>query len=186
MAGVSTSFEFDYASYGANIGFSQKTKNRMGEFTAKFQAYLDQVKLIAPIELRTNGSTGGEHENYGTSGRNTLLSLSYSQIINQNFQVEFLADGVQQTGYLSLPFHRVYFNDNSVHQEALPDKRFKIPLGVRANYFLGRQSDSESVLPLLYRRLGLEIQYFQPGNTCENFAFCFGKSVLQVLFSDCG
>jgi hypothetical protein len=48
-----------------------------------------------------------------------------------------LADGVQQTGYLSLPFHRVYFNDNSVHQEALPDKRFKIPLGVRANYFLG-------------------------------------------------
>jgi hypothetical protein len=75
MAGVSTSFEFDYASYGANIGFSQKTKNRMGEFTAKFQAYLDQVKLIAPIELRTNGSTGGEHENYGTSGRNTLLCL---------------------------------------------------------------------------------------------------------------
>ncbi|WP_072999998.1 DUF3570 domain-containing protein [Epilithonimonas mollis] len=138
MAGVSTSFEFDYASYGANIGFSQKTKNRMGEFTAKFQAYLDQVKLIAPIELRTNGSTGGEHESYGTSGRNTFaLSLSYSQIINQNFQVEFLADGVQQTGYLSLPFHRVYFNDHSVHQEALPDKRFKIPLGVRANYFLG-------------------------------------------------
>lgn len=138
MAGVSTSFEFDYASYGANIGFSQKTKNRMGEFTAKFQAYLDQVKLIAPIELRTTGSTGGEHENYGTSGRNTYaLSLSYSQIINQNFQVEFLADGVQQTGYLSLPFHRVYFNDHSVHQEALPDKRFKIPLGLRANYFLG-------------------------------------------------
>jgi hypothetical protein len=51
--------------------------------------------------------------------------------------VELLADGIQQTGYLSLPFHRVYFTDNSVHQEALPDKRFKIPLGVRANYFLG-------------------------------------------------
>lgn len=131
MAGVSTSFEYDYQSYGANIGFSQKTANRMGEFTAKFQAYLDQVKLIAPIELRTN-------EGYGTSGRNTFaLSLAYSQIINQNFQIEILGDAVQQTGYLSLPFHRVYFNDNSVHQEALPDKRFKIPLGVRANYFLG-------------------------------------------------
>ena len=131
LAGVSTSFEFDYQSYSANIGISQKTKNRMGEFTAKFQAYMDQVKMIAPIELRAS-------ENEGTSGRNTYaLSLAYSQIINQNFQVEFLADGVQQTGYLSLPFHRVYFNDNSVHQEALPDKRFKIPLGVRANYFLG-------------------------------------------------
>jgi len=131
LAGVSTSFEFDYQSYSANIGISQKTKNRMGEFTAKFQAYMDQVKMIAPIELRTSN-------NEGTSGRNTYaLSLAYSQIINQNFQVEFLADGVQQTGYLSLPFHRVYFNDSSVHQEALPDKRFKIPLGVRANYFLG-------------------------------------------------
>lgn len=131
MAGVSTSFEYDYQSYSANIGFSQKTKNRMGEFTAKFQAYMDQVKMIAPIELRTA-------DNEGTSGRNTYaLSLAYSQIINPNFQVEFLADGVQQTGYLSLPFHRVYFNDNSVHQETLPDKRFKIPLGVRANYFFG-------------------------------------------------
>ncbi|MEI3789326.1 MULTISPECIES: DUF3570 domain-containing protein [unclassified Chryseobacterium] len=131
MAGISFSTEFDYQSYGANIGFSQKTANKMGEFTAKFQAYLDQVKLIAPIELRTA-------DNEGTSGRNTFaLSLSYSQIINQNFQIEFLADGIQQTGYLSLPFHRVYFTDHSVHQEALPDKRFKIPLGVRANYFLG-------------------------------------------------
>jgi len=131
MAGVSTSFEYDYQSYSANIGFSQKTKNRMGEFTAKFQAYMDQVKMIAPIELRTA-------DNEGTSGRNTYaLSLAYSQIINQNFQVELLGDAVQQTGYLSLPFHRVYFKDNSVHQEALPDKRFKIPLGVRANYFFG-------------------------------------------------
>jgi hypothetical protein len=49
----------------------------------------------------------------------------------------FLADIVQQQGYLSLPFHRVYFKDASVHQESLPDSRFKIPLGFRANYFLG-------------------------------------------------
>ena len=133
MAGVSFSSEYDYQSYGANIGFAKKTPNKMGEFTAKLQAYLDQVKLIAPIELRGSGG-----EDSGTNGRNTYaLSLSYSQIINHNFPVEFLADGIQQTGYLSLPFHRVYFKDNSVHQEALPDKRFKIPLGVRANYFLG-------------------------------------------------
>ncbi|MFC0345181.1 DUF3570 domain-containing protein [Epilithonimonas hispanica] len=131
LAGVSASTEFDYQSYSANIGFAKKTPNKMGEFTAKFQAYFDQVKLIAPIELRTA-------QNEGTSGRNTYaLSLAYSQIINQNFQMEFLTDAVQQTGYLSLPFHRVYFNDNSVHQETLPDKRFKLPVGVRANYFLG-------------------------------------------------
>ena len=138
MAGVSYSGEFDYQSIGANIGFAQKTPNKMGEFSAKFQAFIDQVKLIQPIELRTGNTGGGEHGNYGTSGRNTFaVSLSYSQIINKNFQIELMTDAVQQTGYLSLPFHRVYFTDGSVHQEALPDKRFKIPLGVRANYFLG-------------------------------------------------
>ncbi len=137
MGGVSYSTEFDYQSLGAHIGFAQKTPDRMGEFSAKFQAYLDQVKLVAPIELRT-GMTGREHDNYGTSGRNTFaVSVSYSQIINHNLQVEILADGVRQTGFLSLPFHRVYFTDGSVHQEALPDTRFKLPLGLRANYFLG-------------------------------------------------
>ena len=140
MGGVSFSSEFDYQSIGANLGFAQKTPNKMGEFSAKVQAFVDQVTLIQPIELRTTTSTGHDHENYGSSGRNTYaLSLAYSQIINPNFQIEVMTDAVQQTGYLSLPFHRVYFNDNSVHQETLPNKRFKLPLGIRANYFLGDQ-----------------------------------------------
>lgn len=134
MAGLSTSTEYDYQSYSANIGIAQKTPNKMGEFTAKFQAYMDQVKMVAPIELRNDPSALSS----GTQGRNTYaLSLAYSQIINPNLQIEILGDAVQQTGYLSLPFHRVYFSDSSVHQETLPDTRFKIPLGLRANYFLG-------------------------------------------------
>lgn len=133
--GLSSSTEYDYQSFGGNIAFSTKTKDRNGEFTAKFQTYLDQVKLILPIELR---SSGGEHETGGTAARNTFAgSLSYAQVINQRFQVMLLADVVQQTGYLSLPFHRVYFKDGSVHQENLPNNRFKIPLGLRASYFLG-------------------------------------------------
>jgi len=44
---------------------------------------------------------------------------------------------VYQDGYLGLPFHRVYFNDSSVHTENLPSKRLKIPLGIRASYFAG-------------------------------------------------
>ena len=44
---------------------------------------------------------------------------------------------VYQDGYLGLPFHRVYFADNSVHIENLPSSRLKIPLGIRANYFFG-------------------------------------------------
>ncbi len=130
--GLSSSTEFDYQSFGANISYAKKTKDRNGEFSARFQAFLDQVKIIKPIELRAS------NEGYGTEGRNTFaLSLSYSQIVNQNFQLMFLADVITQQGYLSLPFHRVYFNDGTVHQEALPDTRLKIPLAVRASYFLG-------------------------------------------------
>lgn len=137
-AGVSSSTEFDYQSFGGNINFSKKTTNKNGEFSAGLQVYLDQVKLIQPIELRPASQVGGENQNYGSAARNSLSgSLSYSQIINQKLQVMFLADIVHQTGYLSLPFHRVYFADGSVHQENLPDTRLKIPLGFRANYFLG-------------------------------------------------
>ncbi len=134
--GLSSSSEFDYQSFGGNISFSAKTRDRSGELTAKLQTYLDQVTLIQPAELRINTQFG--HENYGASARNTFAgSLSYSQIINDRFQVMLLMDMIQQNGYLSLPFHRVYFTDGSVHQENLPNSRFKLPLGFRANYFLG-------------------------------------------------
>ena len=130
--GVSSSTEYDYQSFGGNISYSKKTKDRNGEFTAKFQAYLDQVKMILPTELRTPTSPSG------TEARNTLAgTLSYSQIINRNLQIMFMADVITQQGYLSLPFHRVYFDDGTVHQENLPDSRLKIPLAVRASYFLG-------------------------------------------------
>ncbi|MEO8108971.1 MAG: DUF3570 domain-containing protein [Ginsengibacter sp.] len=136
-AGISSSTEFDYQSFGANINFAKKTKDKSGEFSAGVQVFLDQVKLIEPIELRASQG-GGEHEQYGSASRNSLSgSLSYSQVINDRLQVMFLADIVRQTGYLSLPFHRVYFADGSVHQENLPGTRLKIPLGFRANYFLG-------------------------------------------------
>ena len=132
--GLSFSTEYDYQSFGANISFSKKTKDKNGEFTAKFQAYLDQVKLITPVEMRADP----DQKDFGTSARNTFAgSLSYSQIVNKNLQVIFLADAVEQKGYLGLPFHRVYFNDGSLHQENLPNSRFKMPLGVRASYFLG-------------------------------------------------
>jgi hypothetical protein len=138
-AGASLSHEFDYQSIGANLLFAQKTRNRMGEFSLKLQTYQDNLKLIFPIELRTGGSGGyGEKEDYATAGRKTYSgSVSWSQIINTRLQVMFLMDVIYQSGYLGLPFHRVYFNDQSVHVEKLPDSRLKIPLAIRASYFLG-------------------------------------------------
>ena len=148
-AGISYSHEFDYTSYSANINFAAKTKNRNGEFSARAQYFADQVKQVLPTELvasivgTTSASSSGNdrdghHINYPSTARNTFdLALSYSQEVNRRLQVMFLADLVTQNGYLSLPFHRVYFADGSVHQETLPASRFKIPVGIRANYFFG-------------------------------------------------
>ena len=136
-AGLSFSNEFDYQSIGANINFAKKTNDKSGEFSMKLQAYLDKVKLVYPIELRPVSS--GNHENdYASTPRNSFSgSLGWSQIINQRLQVSFDGEAIYQKGYLGLPFHRVYFTDNSVHVENLPDTRLKIPLGLRANYFIG-------------------------------------------------
>ncbi len=139
-AAVSFSTEFDYQSMGFNLHMSKKTHNRMGEFTAKAQVYLDQLKYIIPVELRPPGNQDDDEDedDYASKSRNSYSgSLSYSQIINKQFQVMLIADLVYQEGFLGLPFHRVYFKDNSVHIENLPGTRTKIPLGIRANYFAG-------------------------------------------------
>lgn len=153
-AGLSASTEFDYQSFGLNVNFSQKTKNRNGEFTAKVQGYLDHLKYILPVELRAGtsqqGSGGREGEDdYPSKSRNSFSgSLSYSQIINKQLQIMFIADLIYQQGYLGLPFHRVYFPGVTAPKvETLPDTRLKIPLGFRANYFIG----DKVVLRTFYR-----------------------------------
>ncbi len=142
--GLNTSFskEFDYVSFGIGGNFNIKSKNSNREFGIKAQAYLDKVSLVYPTELipvstNSSASSHGEHR-YPTSARNTFsTSLSYSQVVTKNMQLMFLLDLVSQQGYLGLPFHRVYFKNGAEAVENLPNNRFKIPLGVRANYFLG-------------------------------------------------
>lgn len=135
---ASASKEFDYQSFGLGINFSKKSVNNNREIGFKAQAYLDQVSLILPIELRTSSNSRRGYDDYPTSSRNSFSSsFTYSQIVNQKLQLLFLLDLAWQKGFLSLPFHRVYMNNNTVHSEALPSSRFKIPIGLRANYFLG-------------------------------------------------
>ncbi len=142
--GASVSYEYTYHSYGGNILFSKRSKNNNREFTARGNIFLDGVKMIEPSELKpttvvTSASGRGEGDNIPVSARNTFAtSFSLSQVVNKNLQVVFIADGVAQQGYLGLPFHRVYFTNNShVKIENLPDTRFKLPVGIRLNYFAG-------------------------------------------------
>jgi hypothetical protein len=154
--GAYYSAEYNYQSLGGDVHFSFKTPDKNGEFSAKFQGYFDHVKLIYPSELIPGATTSGgtvitsasgtiisgdgehHHANIPSSPRTTLnASFEYSQIINSRLQVAVLADVVNQNGYLGLPFHRVYFNTGKDTVEKLPSNRFKLPIGLRVNYFLG-------------------------------------------------
>lgn len=137
--------EFDYNSFGGGIGFTKTSKDKNREFNIKAQAYLDKLKLIYPVELRTFG--GGNFREGWTDRNSYSASLAYSSIINTRLQLAFLLDLIYQQGYLGTPFHRIYFKDNSESVEHLPDTRFKIPVGIRLNYFAG----SKLIVRTFYR-----------------------------------
>ena len=141
--GLNASFskEFDYTSFGIGGSFTKASKDNNREFTAKLQAYLDTWSVIYPFELRTNGSFFGEEGHSGISGyspRDSYSgSFSYAQVVNKKMQVLLIAEPTYQKGLLATKYQRVFFMDGSEKAENLPDSRFKIPLGIRANYFLG-------------------------------------------------
>ncbi|TBX70360.1 DUF3570 domain-containing protein [Flavobacterium silvisoli] len=135
-AGVSFSAEFDYTSIGTNIGFTKTSKDNNREFSVKAMAFFDTWKVILPIELRNNPSDD-EAKHLDTKPRNSYnLGFTLSQVINKNFQLALLADLGYQDGLLATKFNRVYFEDASVRSEKLPSNRFKIPVGIRANYYM--------------------------------------------------
>lgn len=143
--GAAFSFEYTYHSYSVNAIYSKHSIDKNREFSARANIFLDGVKMIFPSELRTGTSAttsasggGGSSQTIPSELRSTLAtSFTFSQVMNKNMQIAFIGDVVFQGGYLGLPFHRVYFNDNSVGVERLPTTRFKLPLGVRFNYFVG-------------------------------------------------
>ncbi|ESU22691.1 hypothetical protein FEDK69T_19490 [Flavobacterium enshiense DK69] len=137
--GLSFSAEFDYTSIGANAGFTKISKDKNREFSAKAMAFFDTWKVILPVELR-NAPSDTEASQGDKKPRNSYnLGLALSQVVNRNFHVAFITDIGYQQGLLATKFNRVYFNDipATVKSEKLPDTRFKIPVGVRGNCFLG-------------------------------------------------
>jgi hypothetical protein len=161
--GAYYSTEYNYHSIGLNAGFTKKTRDRNGEFSAKLTGYFDEVRLIYPSEfvkgLITNntdstiyitgfngrpeaippgGTSRRDKKDVPSSPRDTYTAaFSYSQVFNPRMQGSVELDLVQQTGYLGLPFHRVYFADGQDTIEKLPSQRLKLPIGFRLNYFLG-------------------------------------------------
>jgi len=108
----------------------------------------DSVVYITTASGRTKAivySNGGVvssecsgHSSLPSKPRDTYTaSFGFSQVINQRMQGSVALDLVYMNGYLGLPFHRVYFNNGKDTIENLPSQRFKFPIGIRLNYFLG-------------------------------------------------
>jgi len=142
--GLSFSKEFDYTSVGGNLVYSKATKDGNREFTAKASVFLDTWKIILPIELRNTNNNNFKYKQEESAPRNSYnLALGLTQVINKELQVSLLADIGYQTGQLGTAYQRVYFDNTTensatpkVYSEKLPDHRFKLPVGLRANYFL--------------------------------------------------
>lgn len=129
---ASVSTEYDYFSAGLATGWSKLSKDRNREFSARGQIFLDTWSVILPIELRSSTKISG------TKPRNSYsTSFTLSQVLTRRLHVLFLADFAFQQGQLATLYHRTYFIEGPHRAENLPDKRFKIPIGVRLNYFLG-------------------------------------------------
>ncbi|HEX8038938.1 MAG TPA: DUF3570 domain-containing protein [Chryseosolibacter sp.] len=130
-ANASFSSEFDYLSIGAGVNAFKDSKDKSRQVGVRLQTYQDFVTMIYPIELRFRRAAGIEpRDTYSAT-------FSYSQIVNPRLQVLFLLDLAYQKGFLSLPFNRVYFKDNTVDIEKLPRTRFKYPASIRVSYFAG-------------------------------------------------
>jgi hypothetical protein len=128
--------ESDYKSIGAGIGFTKTSKDKNREIAIKLQTYFDKVLLILPIEFRSG--PGRSLSSEPRSDRNSFSSsFTFSQVINTRLQLSLLLDLIYQNGYLGTPFHRIYFSNGTEAIEKLPSSRFKIPVGLRLNYFTG-------------------------------------------------
>jgi hypothetical protein len=96
---------------------------------------------------------------------------------------------VYQQGFLSTPFHRVYFANEPANQsnaEVLPANRFKLPVGVRANYFLGYIAIIKSYYRYYWDDWGLTAPYCKCENSCKNHSIFICLSFLQVLNTNRG
>jgi hypothetical protein len=138
------SIESDYLSGGFGISASRISKDKATEFSAGVEAFFDDLrwgrlsgqedlKLVYPAELRIKEW----FDNYRRWSYNVNLGLH--QTINRKMALAIFPGISYQHGLLSTPFHRVYFKDSSARVENLPAKRFKIPVGIQLNSFIGDQ-----------------------------------------------
>jgi len=151
--GSGFSIESDYMSIPVFFSTEYTNPARTRTYSFDFQAYFDDlrwgrldpdyykpVKLIYPVELRYK-------EWANTYRRDSYnFKFGFTQVINPRLVLGVFPEFAFQKGLLATTFHRVYFNNDSLKVENLPGDRYKVPVGIRLNYFAG----SRTILKLNY------------------------------------
>lgn len=129
------STESDYKSIGAGVSFAKTSKDNNRELSLKLQSFFDKSLIFRPIELRPFYDDEGTYK-----ARNShSAALTFSQVFTKRLQGAVLAEAVHQDGFLSTPFHRVFFTNHYVATEKMPHNRLKLPVAFRASYFAGNR-----------------------------------------------
>jgi hypothetical protein len=141
--GVSFAYstEWDYQSFGGNISYSKSSIDNNTELSLKAGVFFDKWMAILPNELRPIGypsGAEGDQDGIAFKNRNSYnASIGVSRVVSKRLQMMLTIEPAFQEGLLSTPFHRVYFTDNTLKVEKLPGQRAKLPMSIRANYFMG-------------------------------------------------
>lgn len=142
--GAGVSKEYDYLSFNVLASWARSSADGNRQLSITGQAFIDQIKLITPAELRVGGT---RNKNYGSDNRQSFtLSLVYAQVLSKRLQASISAEPVVQRGLLSTPFQRVYFYDSNpalgapgtlgtALAEVLPRLRVKYPVSARLTYY---------------------------------------------------
>lgn len=160
--GTGFSIESDYFSFPINAGLRGTNKNKMRTWSFDIQLVLDDLRygifssssskprsLIYPSELRYREW----YDEYRRRSYNVKFGIT--QVINKRMIVGIYPEINYQHGLLATPFHRVYFNDNSLKPEQLPSDRFKGILGIKTNSFAGSKTILKNGLDLYIDNFGV-------------------------------
>lgn len=141
-ARIGGSTEYDYNSITAGFNYNWLSKNENTGISFNAQAFIDQWDLIYPKEIRKETSLPtNKRQSYNAS-------ISFSQVLNKRMQMSLQLEATYMSGLLSTPFHRVYFQEQQqAGVEMLPDKRLKVPIGLRLNYHV-----TENIIARMYYR----------------------------------
>lgn len=165
---IGFSTEYDVQSVNGGLSFSKYLPKNDAIINSSLSLIMDKWMVVHPGEFRSNGldAASGASEStvsgyaspmiytgagiekdgqkYPVDYRQSVAWVNnYAFTINRRMNAAIGLDLLGQAGLLSMPFHRVYFNDGvadeyqkEVRIENLPRERYKIALSGRFNYFI--------------------------------------------------